>query len=931
MNRNRAFVTILSLMAFLCCLAANSRKNVTQVTDGVVLSTAVDYHISGTTPFTTTGSIDIRHEDAVVIFDNIHPSVVRSRYMNNIFVNGEKAVNDKNAFVTIWQNGTVVFPHGNTGFSPLTVYSGKDYEGESSSAYKPYQKYSSLGQFKDNIRSFRLKRGYMVCFATGSTGKGYSRIWIAQDEDMNVPDMGRYLSGKVGFIRVVAWKAVSKKGSANADAGMLNAQSTYNWGGGDDPLSNVDYEYVAMHHHEGWTDWGALAGNQHTIHILGNNEPDNSGDDKEQYIPRSDIESRLFSNGAWAASQTTGARLGSPAPSGDISGWLVDFMNLCKKYNQRIDFVALHLYWHASGSQYADRVNWVYDLFKRPVWITEWNYGANWTDEKWPDGNRGAGTGNQAHAKAGISDIVNALENNPHLERYMIYNWVEDCRSVILNNKLTPAGEWYASKVSNMAYTGGEGYVPTWNYWAPEDLKLEYTKAKKTAKLTWHCINDKQTDSIHVERKVHGTDADYVTIKTLPMSQGPNYTYTDTLTDQCGYITYRVTNFDSDSKTRQTGEAGLTIGSAKGDDVIQYGELTISNTESVSTDFSTDFGETPEVFMGIMTNKNNKTYLTNMITSAARKNFVYQPLPWSQSGEQTVSGAETVPFMALRAGDYVFGDLDVEVGSARVKGDTTEVLFKRPFPEGTVPVVIAELKPTLKSNALMYRIWDVTNTGFKATVRYEYGLEKALLVAQTFNYLACTPGQAKINDEVMITAGIGDNGLYGTIGRLEVFRKTGKDGSVDERADTLRFVDPLIFGALQTFNMNAGAILRNTRDLTEKSDGINPEYQYGVYVKRCKDGSAPTSVKDTKDTADKFGWICLSSASGPTRIDEVSVAVSENPIRPFVINRIVYLENNEKPFELYSVNGVRVASNATQEPGIYLVRQGNKTAKVVIR
>lgn len=931
MSLKKAIFTLSLSVICLCCFAANSKQTVSQVSDGVVLSTPVDYHVTGTTPFATAGSIDIQHEDAVIIFDNIRPSVVRSRYLNNIMVNGEKAVNDRNAFITIWQNGTIVYPHRNSEFNPLTVFSGKNYEGKSNSSYKPYQKYGSLGEMKDNIRSFKLKRGYMVCFATGSTGKGYSRVWIAQNEDVNVPDMGRYLSGKVGFIRIVAWKATSKKGSANSDVNMLNAQSTYNWGGGDDPLTNVDHEYVAMHHHEGWTDWGALAGNQHMIHVLGNNEPDNSGDSKEQYIPRSDIESRLFANGAWAASQTTGARIGSPAPSGDISGWLVDFMNLCTKYNQRIDFIALHLYWHASGSQYSDRVNWVYDLFKRPVWITEWNYGANWTDERWPDGNRGAGSGNQAHAKAGISDIVNSLESNPHLERYMIYNWVEDCRSVILNDKLTPAGEWYASKKSNMAYSGGEGYVPTWNYWAPQDLKLEYTKSKKTAKLTWSCLNDKQTDSIHVERKVNGVDADYITIKTFPMTQGPNYSYTDTLTDQSGYITYRITNFDSDSKKRQTGEVGVTIGSAQGNDIIQFGELTISNTEAVSIDFSTEFSEAPEVFMGIMTNKNTKTYPTNLITNSGRKNFTYQPLPWSQSGEQTISTAETIPFMAMKAGNYEFGKLNIEVGNAKVKSDTTEITFTKPFPDGEIPVVIAELKPTLKSYPLMYKIWDITNTGFKATILYEYSSGKSLTIGQTLNYLACTPGQAKIDEDIMISAGIGDNPLYSTIGRQEYFLKTEKDGSIAENADTLRLEKPLVFGALQTFNMSTGSILRKTRDINETNEELGTDYQVGTYIKRCKDGSAPTSIKDTKDTADKLGWICISSASNPMAIDKVKTIISENPIRPFVINRIVYLENDEMPFELYSINGTKVASNATQEPGIYLVRQGNKTAKIIIR
>ena len=928
--------------------AKNTTKTVSQVTDGVELTTAVDYHITSTNPFTTAGSIDIQNEDAVVIFDNIHPSVVRKSYLSKISINGVTAKNDNNAFATIWQNGTIVYPHKNIGFNPLTVYSEKDFQGESGNSYVPYTKYGNLGTFKDNIRSFKLKRGYMVCFATGSTGKGYSRVWVAQDEDQNVSDIGRYLSGKTGFIRIVAWKATSKKGTANCEVGTLNAQTTYNWGGGDDDYGNVDYEYVGMHHHEGWTNWGVLAGNSHEIHVLGNNEPDNSGDSKEQYIPTADIESTLFSNGAWAESQTTGMRIGAPAVSGDISGWLVTFMNLCKKYNQRIDFVPLHLYWHSSGSSYVDRVNWVYSLFQRPVWITEWNYGANWTSETWPDGNRGSGSGNQAHELAGIKDIVNALEANSHLERYLIYNWVEDCRCVILNGALTPAGQWYADKYSNMAYSGGDNYVPTWNYWAPEDLTVEYNKTKKIATLRWTCNNDKQTDSIHIERKITGVDKDYVTVRTLPMTQGPSYVTTDTLKGLAGYISYRITNFDSDGKQRQTGEAGVTLGTSSGNSLLQYGTLQIGTLDAINTDFGQAFDAVPTVFMGIVSSKNAKTYPCNLISSVSTKGFTYQFMPWQKSNEQTVTNTESIPFLAVKAGNYSFpgyglqvtgdgnSDMLVEIGSAKVKGDTTEVVFNEPFLEGVTPVVIAELKPTLKSNALMYRIWDVTNTGFKATVMYEEALGKNIAVNQPLNYMACTPGQALINgdsdsddDAILISAGvnsISDQPLYGSVARPEYYILEG---------DTLLLDEPVLFGDLQTYNVPAGTILRKSGvDRTTKLDD-GTSRTIGASVKRCVDGSsAQTGTK--KETADQFGWICLSAPDVSTGIERVQGSrvqefKSENPLHPYVINGVVYLENNEAPFELYNVGGTRVAENATQAPGIYVIKQGKKTAKIIIR
>ena len=36
-------------------------------------------------------------------------------------------------------------------------------------------------------------------------------------------------------------------------------------------------------------------------------------------------------------------------------------------------------------------------------------------------------------------------------------------------------------------------------------------------------------------------------------------------------------------------------------------------------------------------------------------------------------------------------------------------------------------------------------------------------------------------------------------------------------------------------------------------------------------------------------------------------------------------------YEVYTVNGMKVAANASQEPGIYVVRSGNRSAKVMVK
>lgn len=923
--------------------AANPVKTVAQVESAVTISEAVDYHISGSEPFAVSGSVDITNPEAVLIFDGLRPSQVLSSCLSYISINGEKAVDKTNCRVGIYENGCIVYPHPDTAYEEaLTVYTDAGFAGESRQGFIPYTKYISLGEFTDNIESFKLKRGYMVTMACNTDGTGYSRVFIAQDEDLDVDlsveKNGMYLRNRIGFIRVFPWNKVTKKGNAGGDPGQLAALKVtwyYDWN--NTTPSSRDYEYIPHHHHEGWPAWTSINGRNDVNTVLGNNEPNNQSDDKEQYIKVEDIESTFFGeNGSWQTGAYSGGfRIGSPAmTSGNSrSSWLTTFMSLAEKYNCRVDFICDHYYVHNNGGNYSWNVDANASTYGgRPTWITEWNYGANWTTsgESWPDPDMSASDANQTTLKNALQDILsNGLEPNDNCERYAIYNWVQDARAVYLDSKLTKGGEYYASVKSKPAYTNGGGYIPKWNYWAPQDLALTYKNTTKRATLSWKHWNGKQTDSVFVERKIEGVDADFVAITKKAMTSLKTLTYTDTLVGKSGLVTYRIKDYDSDGKQRVSGEVAVTVGSAMGNDVIQYGRLTISNLDEVSTDFAATYAETPSVFMGLVTNGNATVYPCNLITSVAKTKFGYKLFPWSHSGTQTLANNEQIAFMAIPAGNYTYGSMDIEVGTVKVKSDTLDVVFNKPFPEGVVPVVITELKPTLKTSPIMMKAWDVTNTGFKATIMYEAGAGTNIRVAQNMSYMAVTPGQEYIGDGIMISAGRGENPAYGSTYKSETFTREVYDQEGDSmRLDTLRLDNPYIFGSLQTYNVNAGTILRNQRDITVDVDG--KEYVTGIRLRRIVDKSAPTSVKDTKATADTFGWIALSAADDEVGIEDVVMAKSENPLAVEVINRCIYVDGVDN-FEVYTVSGTKVAANATQEPGIYVVRAGKKTAKVLVR
>ena len=162
MNIRKIMVSAL-LATSLSVVAGNTTQTVAEVTAPVTLSEDVDYHISSANPFATTGSINITNtERAVVIFDKLVPSKADA-FLGNITINGEKAKNGQNCQLRIYNGGSILLPFADK--EPLTVFTEENYGGSSNSSYNVNNIYnlSSNKAFNNNIRSFKLKRGYMVC------------------------------------------------------------------------------------------------------------------------------------------------------------------------------------------------------------------------------------------------------------------------------------------------------------------------------------------------------------------------------------------------------------------------------------------------------------------------------------------------------------------------------------------------------------------------------------------------------------------------------------------------------------------------------------------------------------------------------------------------------------------------------------------------
>jgi hypothetical protein len=78
---------------------------------------------------------------------------------------------------------------------------------------------------------------------------------------------------------------------------------------------------------------------------------------------------------AWPLLMDTGLRLGSPGCVHPDKQWMIDFMAGAKKRNLRVDFVSVHSYGGPSPEALVRRLEAVYKMFNRPIWITEFAVG----------------------------------------------------------------------------------------------------------------------------------------------------------------------------------------------------------------------------------------------------------------------------------------------------------------------------------------------------------------------------------------------------------------------------------------------------------------------------------------------------------------------------------------------------------------------------
>ena len=921
------------LLAFgLTANAANTITKVNQVSTEVTLSENVDYVITSATPFTGEGKVNITNtEHAVLIIQSIRPSIVISDHLKGrIFINGAQAVNGQNCQVKMYAQGAIIMPYDKN-IKPLTVYSEKNFEGTAVNNFGLEHSGGFMNSLTDaklnnKIRSFKLKRGYMVTFATGLNGWGYSRCFIADKEDLEFSELPTVLDGRISSYRVFQWYDAQKKGLASDTReranSLLGTSWCYDWAAGFSHLP--DRECIPHQIYVAWPSASACGSATYACHMKTNNEPGNSADDQPQ-----SVETIL---NQWQELMRTGLRLCSESSHDGSWAHLDEFIAEVDRRGWRCDILDLHCYW--SGG--FDNMQYYYEKYgKRPIWISEFVWGASWNNNGIFATDRSFSTANQQKNLDAMKGILTSLNNSPYVERYAYWNSEADCSKLLRGeSEMSLTGNYYRDMNSGMAYRKEYEKIPNVVYSAPSNVTGEWANQKAGIyKLSWEDTNFDLLNEIQIQRK-SDEDDDYITVKTIkPADQNTKkmvYTYQDTLTT-AGIYEYRVINVTAENKMLVSSTFKASRSSVMSSNTIHYGEMILVGLDGIKIAYDEDspFSDDPAIFMGALTNNNSNLHLTNLVTLATKTGFTYTPNPWLSSAEVDMKEVEKIPFMSISEGTHQFGSLTSEVGTAKVRMSKEQaVTFTNPFPEGVVPVVLTEIyKPSIVKAPMVTKIWDITNTGFKCQIVSEEG---ATTSSSSYNvkYMAITPGVGIVDEtkDLLIAAGRNNSSVYGTSNRANHFM-LGED--------TLRSLSPYIFTNLQTKNYDAATILRKQSNITETINGV--KYTIGARIKRATDANKKTTSDGTKLNAtsmkDDLGWVVLytrdNETSVPTNIDIIEEGLSF-PLRPYVVDGVIYVDGYAT-FDVYNTLGVKLNSHQPQQPGIYVVRTTNATAMVLVK
>jgi hypothetical protein len=864
-----------------------------------IVNGKTDLHVTAAYTPLTNSIIRLNSENSWVFFDNIRPQAIIDSVLPNIYVNGVPAIYKTTARVAIYRHGTVVIPQSST-VEPLKLYNGQNFTGDSLKVSQ-FVFNNALGTFDNRVRSFKLKRGYMATLANEPDGSGYSRVFIADNADLEISTMSTFLDKTVSFIRVLPWEWVSKKGwcqtgwMSKADAitnsNKMNATWFYTWSADNSTRPNL--EYVPIRSQQYWPSWSQITGLSGVSHVMAFNEPD--------HTEQSNI-SVAQAVAQWPDFQKTGLRLGSPACT-NFSAWLYPFMDSIKAHNYRVDYVVIHAYWGGlTASQWYSQLKAIHDKTGRPLWIKEWNNGANWTTETWPTAYGDGLTKQQNELKA----ILNVMDTAHFVERYSIYNWVGSMRMMISDDGwITPAGENYRDRKAPMAFNRVNEVIPGYKFTSSKPT-LTLTPASDNTKinLTWTNSDQEFASEVVLEKKADGGSFAEI----FRSNQTSILTYNDMHDyNLTGKIVYRVRVLLNNGTEQVSNEQSFNV--TPGGD-IQYGKLNYSSVDWNVVGFKNNYSTIPAVFVGAPTNNNSGVLLTSKVKILGNKLMNFQLSPWLYQNVTTLASEESVPYFIIKPGTYDFGGLKALVNKSTVTSGWKAVTFLSAF--DTIPVVLVSTTTANNTFPTTLRVRNVTKTGFEIKLQKE-AKNSSTLQSEVFSYMAIRQGTGLLNGNKIIVGRTTENGVGNAV--TQYARITYPE----------TIANPVLLAQMQTCNDDTvTATLRCRSVLTTEAR---------VFKQR------EVSLGFTASATETAGYILINPdvIQGISTVVESKLTVYPNPVK----DKLYFNNTSMGDFkvEIYNLYGAMVKINTVtsncldvsdMHRGCYLIKfNGNFISKFI--
>ncbi len=223
---------------------------------------------------------------------------------------------------------------------------------------------------------------------------------------------------------------------------QLNAQWVYTWGLNIASAPD-DIQFCPMK----WGKWGsmdqtvvdlqAMKGRGMANYVMGFNEPDNA----DQSNMTVDLALEL-----WPRLEEPGLPMVSPGCVHADNAWMKDFMTRADALGYRVDYVAVHWYGGISPDSLMSHLQSVYNLYHRPLWITEF------ASADWSASASKANKYSRAQVYTFLAEVLWRLEETDYVKRYSWFCALPDSyplgpSALFEEDKatLTPAGRLYAS------------------------------------------------------------------------------------------------------------------------------------------------------------------------------------------------------------------------------------------------------------------------------------------------------------------------------------------------------------------------------------------------------------------------------------------------------------------------------------------------------